>query len=96
MSILSRLFGGGGRDEGPRAAANGEDYEGFVIYAEPIGDGGRWRIGARIEREIDGEVRTHRMIRADTFESVEAAEAASTAKAKMLIDEQGTAIFKEG
>lgn len=96
MSILSRLFGfgggdGGGEDGAP--AAPGEDYEGFVIYAEPERDGPRWRLAARIEKEIDGALQTHRMIRADTFESAEAAATAATAKAKVLIDEQGARIF---
>ncbi|RVT84531.1 hypothetical protein DXV76_12705 [Rhodobacteraceae bacterium CCMM004] len=90
MSLWSRLFGGGGTSAQARAA---ERYEGYDIYPEPINEGGRWRISARIEKDIDGEVKSHTLIRADTLESAEAAQTASTAKAKMLIDEQGDAIF---
>ena len=58
---------------------------------------GRWlgrgvlRYG--IEKELDGQIRTHQMIRADTYQSADAATEASLFKAKQLIDQQGEAIF---
>jgi len=90
MSLWSRLFGGGGKTTAP---AQGEAHGAFTIYPQPINDGGRWRIGARIEKEIDGTLRTHEMVRADTLESAEAAIEASLVKARMLIDQQGDTIF---
>jgi hypothetical protein len=96
MSILSRLFGsrGGEGREGGGPAAPAEEHDGYRITPEPQRDGSSWRIAARIEREVDGETMTHRMIRADTLQSEEAAAAASLAKAKALIDEQGESIFR--
>ncbi len=92
MSILSKLFGGGsGGDAKPKAAP--EVYEGYRIYPEPIREGAQHRIAARIEKEIDGEVKTHHLIRADTLGDPQAAATASLDKAKMLIDEQGDRIF---
>ncbi|MEM0937833.1 MAG: HlyU family transcriptional regulator [Pseudomonadota bacterium] len=96
MSLLSRLFGSHGGDASSKGTAPGENYEGYMIYAEPLRDGGKWRVAARIEKEVDGEVRTHRLIRADTLDGEDAAVAASSAKAKVLIDQQGDAIFDEG
>lgn len=93
MSILSRLFGSRRPGRGEAPAPEGERYEGCVIYPEPVRDGTRWRIAARIEKEIGGEVRAHRMIRADTLDSREDAASASAAKARMLIDQQGERIF---
>ena len=90
MSILSKLFGGGGGNTPP---VQGQDYQGFSIFVDPISDGPRWRIAARIEKEIDGEVKVHQMVRADTLESREAAAEATLAKARMLIDQQGETIF---
>ncbi len=89
MSILSKLFGGGGE----KPPAPPEQYQGFDIHVDPMRDGPRWRIAARIEKEIDGEVKTHQLVRADTLESHDAAAEATLAKAKMLIDQQGVAIF---
>ncbi len=89
MSILSRLFGGGGTPPKPEPV----EHDGFHIFVEPIAEGGRWRIGARIEKEIDGEVKVHQMIRADTIEDEATAHEASLRKAKQLIDQQGTRIF---
>jgi hypothetical protein len=54
---------------------------------------GGFRVAARIEKEIEGEVRTHRMIRADTCDSMETALEITTNKAKMLVDQAGDAIF---
>ena len=89
MSILSKLFGGGGAKTPPPP----EHYEGFDIHLDPMPDGPRWRIAARIEKEIDGEVKVHHMIRADTYGSQETALEASISKARILIDQQGDAIF---
>jgi len=95
MSLLSRLFGR--RDTGdapaPAPAGPAEDYQGFTITPEPIRDGGAWRIGARIEKEVGGERKSHHLIRADTLDTAEAAADASLAKARVLIDQQGERLF---
>lgn len=88
MSFWTKLFGA----KAPEAAP-GIDHAGFTIYPEPEGQGNRWRIGARIEKEVNGTLMTHQMIRADTLDSAEAARDASLAKARMLVDQQGEAIF---
>lgn len=88
MSLLSRLFGGG---SGPEAEP--ETYKGFRIIPEPIKEAGGLRVCARIEKEVDGETRTHRLIRADMCNSEDQAREISTAKAKTLIDEKGEALF---
>ena len=84
MSILSRLFGGGGAPE-----VEPEEYKGFRITPEPAREGGKFRIGARIEK--DGQV--HNLIRADMLDDLEGANAASVGKAKQMIDEQGDRLF---
>ncbi|WP_439121859.1 HlyU family transcriptional regulator [Marivita sp.] len=91
MSFLKKLFGGGGSTP---PAAPSEMHNGYTIYAEPVKDGGTWRIGARIEKEIEGEVKSHFMMRADTLQAFEDAAKASVDKAKMLVDQQGDQIFK--
>ena len=89
MSLLSKLFGGG---SGP-AKAEPEIHNGFRIFPEPASEGGGYRIGARIEKDVDGETKVHMMIRADTYQSKDTAIEASLTKAKLLIDQQGDAIF---
>ncbi len=90
MSLLSRLFGGS-----KTAGANPqhETYKNMQIYAEPQREGGTYRLAARIAHDVDGEIREHHLIRADTFQSIEDAKAASMAKAKQMIDEQGIRLF---
>ncbi|MEO1788549.1 MAG: HlyU family transcriptional regulator [Pseudomonadota bacterium] len=49
---------------------------------------------ARIEREVGGEVQSHTVIRADVFESRDAAVEAAIVKSKQVIDEQGDRLFR--
>ncbi len=91
MSLFSRLFGG---TSGPEPEAEPEFYKDFRIFAEPVREGSNFRVAARIEKELGGELKSHRMVRADTCDSIETAREVTMTKAKMLIDQQGDAIFK--
>jgi len=93
MSLFSKLFGGGDAGGPAKSAAKPETYKDFLIFAEPIKEGGQYRLAARIEKEVAGETRTHRLIRADTIGDATAAAEASVAKARQMIDEQGERIF---
>ena len=89
MSLLKRLFGGKAKQETPA-----ETYQGFRIIVEPMPEGSKFRLAARIEKDVDGEVQVQQVIRADTFDSLEQAQEISLAKAKQVIDEQGKTLFK--
>lgn len=89
MSIFKRLFGG----SAPAAAPSSEDYKGYTITPAPIRDGGKFRLAAKIEKEIDGEMKVHQLIRADLLESEDVACTESAAKARIMIDQQGDQIF---
>ncbi|MEQ8877178.1 MAG: HlyU family transcriptional regulator [Phycisphaerales bacterium] len=94
MSLLSRLFGGKpGPGKDPAPAHDPVEYEGFTIHPEPIKEGGTWRVAARIEKEIDGEVMSQQLIRADMISDPDQAAAESTRKAQRLIDERGERLF---
>ena len=88
MSLLSKLFG---KKPTPQHAS--EDYNGFRITPQPISDGGSFRISAKIEKEIGGELKVHEMIRADTTTSEDEAIASSVRKAKIFIDQMGDSLF---
>ena len=92
MSLFSKLFGGG--SGAASKAPEGVSHEGFTIYPDPLNDGGKWRVQALIEKVVDGQTKTHTMVRADTLESRDAAADVTLNKAKMLIDQQGDDIFK--
>jgi hypothetical protein len=85
MSLFSKLFGGGSTP-----APEPEIYKGFAITSTPQKDSSGWRIAAHIEK--DGKV--HDLIRADVLNAKDAAEEASMAKAKQVIDEQGDGLFR--
>ena len=87
--LLARLFG--------NAAAPPEEdpveYEGYRIRPTPYRRQGQYQTCGVIEKEIAGERKEHRFIRAELHPSQEAAVEFSTAKAKQIIDEQGKRIF---
>lgn len=89
MSLFSKLFGGGSAPAAPEP----ETYEGFRIFAEPVRESGGYRLAARIEKEVGGEVKTHSLIRADVFQSEDEAVKFSVAKAKQMIDQMGERLF---
>ncbi|SCZ64359.1 hypothetical protein SAMN04488118_105229 [Epibacterium ulvae] len=91
MSLFSKLFGGGAKAKSEPTA---ETYEGFQIFVEPQKSGQGYCVGARVEKEINGELKSHMMIRADNFQAKETADEVSLLKAKKLIDEQGDSIFR--
>lgn len=88
MSLLKKLFGGAA----PKAPEP-ENYQGFLIFPDSQSEGNVFRLGARIEKEIGGELKTHTMIRADTYPSADAANEAAVLKARLLIDQMGERLF---
>lgn len=98
MSFFKKLFGGGNDsgDAAPGAAGNGAsvEHEGFTITPTPMKEGGQFRLAGTIAMEIDGEVKTHKLIRADLFTSADECSEASIRKAKQVIKEQGTGLFR--
>ncbi|WP_121630874.1 HlyU family transcriptional regulator [Tropicibacter alexandrii] len=88
MSILSKLFGSG---KGKPAAADPVEYQGFLIFPEPIKEDGQYRIAARIEK---GD-KVHQLIRADLIRDLDEANEASLGKARQMIDQLGESLFKE-
>ena len=93
MSFLKRLFGGGETKPAAELRGEAETYEGFTITPVPMAEAGQFRLSAIIEREVNGETKTHRLVRADLFPDRASAESAAVQKARRVIDEQGVSLF---
>ena len=96
MSWFSRLLGA--RDASPSAAAAAPsaevEHNGFTVRAEPYkGEGGQYQTAGTVLKEIGGEMREHRFVRADRFGSLADATAVSLQKGRQLVDEQGDRLF---
>ena len=87
-ALRSRLFGGGTTSTGEAV-----EYEGYRIRPSPFASKGQYQTCGTIEREIGGELKQHRFIRAESHPSRDQAIEFSIAKAKQIIDEQGDRIF---
>ena len=92
MSFFKNLFGGGSEPAEAKPAAE-ESYNGFTIAATPMEEGGQFRLSALITKDVDGELKEHRLIRADLFASKGDAARFAIDKAKQVIDEQGDRLF---
>jgi hypothetical protein len=97
MSFLKRLFGmgGGGDAAGSTAPVREVEHKGFVIRATPFKEGGQFQTCGTVSKEIGGEMKEHRFIRADRFPSVEGAADHAIFKGKQIVDEQGERVFSQ-
>ena len=96
MGLFSKLFGGGGGDS-RAGVTEGEavDYNGFKIHPAAQPQNGQWLTAGVIRKEIGGEVKEHRFLRADTHGSAEAANDFAVIKGRQIIDEQGERMFRD-
>ncbi|MGF1476311.1 MAG: HlyU family transcriptional regulator [Geminicoccaceae bacterium] len=92
FGVLKSLFGGGsGGEDAPTAETI--EHAGYQITPEPFRAGGQWQTAGIIRKEVDGQLKEHRFIRADTIGDLDEARAHSLRKAKQIIDEQGDRMF---
>ena len=91
FGFLKKLFAGGGTST---HQAPPQEYSGYTIVASPQRESGGWRVAGTISKEMDGEVKTHAFIRADTNPDLQGTVDLTIGKAKRLIDEQGDRIFQ--
>jgi hypothetical protein len=97
MSFLKKLFGGG---DGGSKAAPGEDkvlgeesYKDFLIKAIEMRAGSELQLAGIIEKDVAGERRTYKFVRADRMSSKDDLVAMAFGKGRQIIDEQGERIF---
>ncbi len=100
MSFLKSLFGfGGGTEEakgGPAATAKEAEHKGFIIRATPYKEGGQYQTAGTIVKEIGGEMKEYKFVRADRFTTIEEAADLSLSKGRQIVDEQGEKMFGKG
>lgn len=89
--LFSTLFGG---QASQVAEVTPTEYAGYLIYPEPMAEGGQYRLAGRITRELDGVVQTHRFIRSDLFANPDDAERFMVQKAHIFIDQMGDRMFE--
>lgn len=94
MSFLKKLFGGGdGGEPGAPKVLGTQEHNGFVIRAIEMRAGGEYQLCGEVEKEIGGEVKVHKFIRADRLASADQASSAALSKGVQIVDEQGDRLF---
>ena len=69
------------------------NYQGYDIHPEPLAEGGQYRVNGRITQRIAGTEHSYTLVRADLLPSAAQAAELMVAKAKRMIDEQGSRLF---
>ena len=95
MSFLKSLFGGRKpADDKPAGPVKSIEHNGFTIHATPYQEGGQWQLCGVVEKTVDGELKSHRFVRADRFPGVAEAADFTLVKGQQLVDQQGESIFR--
>lgn len=95
MSFLKKLFGGGKPIEAkPAGPLKSIEHNGFTIHATPYQEGGQYQLCGIVEKEIDGEVKSHRFVRADRFAGQDEAVEFTLVKGRQLVEQEGERLFK--
>ncbi|WP_336291140.1 HlyU family transcriptional regulator [Aeromonas dhakensis] len=89
--LFTALFGG---QPAAVAEVTPTEYAGYLIYPEPMAEGGQYRLAGRITKELDGVLQTHRFIRSDLFANPADAERFMVQKARTFIDQMGDRMFE--
>ena len=93
MSFLKKLFGGGSTPKADTTPFATETHNGFTLHATPYQEQGQWQMCGVIEKEIAGELKSHRFVRADRFASKEDAAQFTMTKARQIVDQSGDTVF---
>jgi len=93
-ALWRRLTGGSGADADTDTGREALDYNGYRIRPAPYPSKGQYQTCGIIEKEVAGETKQHRFVRAETHPSREGAVDFSISKAKQMIDEQGDRLFR--
>ncbi len=96
MSFFKKLFGGGSADTEPAGdkVLGEESYKGHLIKAIEMRAGSEYQLAGTIEKDIGGELKTYRYIRADRMSAVDDLVALALGKGRQIIDEQGDSIYR--
>ena len=93
MSFWKSLFGGGSASRAKEP--DPVEYNGYLIRPAPFEAEGQYQTAGTIEKDIAGERKEHRFIRADRHPSFEAAVEFTLVKARQIVDQMGDRMFNE-
>lgn len=95
MSFLKTLFGFGASSSPAEKLGEPIAYKGFTIRAAPFQSEGQYQTAGLIEKEIDGQRKEHRFIRADRHASFDDAVEFTLRKARQIVDQVGEGMFDQ-
>lgn len=93
MSFFKSLFGRRGGAAPETAPAKEIEHNGFLIRATPYKEGGQWQLCGVVVKEVGGEVKEHRFIRAERFPSLDDAIEMTFVKGRQLVEQSGERVF---
>jgi hypothetical protein len=94
--MFSKLKAALGGLFGPAEGASVQpvEYKGYRIHPAPYLNKSAYQTAGTIEKDTPEGVKTHKFVRADTYDNRDDAVAFTLTKAKQLIDQQGDSMFR--
>ena len=92
IEFIKRIFGNPSAKKGAKGIPS-TYYNDFEIRPAPVQDSNGWRVSGTIAKEVDGTLKEHEFVRADSCSDKESAVALTLRKARQFIDERGERIF---
>ena len=89
--LFSALFGG---EPTKAPEVTPTEYAGYLIYPEPMAEGGQYWLAGRVTKELVGVLQIHRFIRSDLFANPADAERFMVQKSHTFIDQMGERMFE--
>ena len=95
MSFFKSLFGGGksAASHAPTVPVLSVEHEGYLIEAMPFLEGGQYQIAGTISKEVGGELKVHKFVRADRAPALDDAAEMSIRKGKQIVEQVGERMF---
>lgn len=99
-SFIARILSifGGNRSATAIAAVpeSRETYRDLDLVAQPMREGNQYRVAGRIEKKDGERILVRQFIRADIFSNEREAVEFTLRKAKQIVDQHGTSLFRDG
>ncbi|MFZ2101582.1 MAG: HlyU family transcriptional regulator [Oricola sp.] len=89
-----RLFGAPDKESTLPSGEPDEVYKDVAIFVMPVQEGGQWRIAGALRKDVDGVPVERKFVRADLLPDQGSAKAAALGKARLIIDQNGDALWR--
>jgi hypothetical protein len=91
--FLKRLFGAPANENSPPSGDPDEVYKDVELFAQPVKEGGQWRVAGALRKQVGDQKVERKFVRADLLPDEDSAKTAALGKAKLIVDQNGDSLW---